>query len=360
MNGAGLPWKDIIGGALGLYEAYDKSKNALDPRDIYRMMNPSSSTPFFNVNNDWNRGNPMSTVTMSDQLKPLADNMFASVGSPVEKRTMSNGMKELQNANMNWQRARYGLDPIAFEPSANNPPPVDSPTDVPSMVQPGTGSPGMDYPTDEIDPMAPSGGRGVGQGSNQDAANRIVEGLIGGGAGGNSDYRSMEFRDINQNGTDDRDEGLGWQGESGETGWNWFDESGYNPATWRDDWNASELENALGQNDIGSLGGMEAPEAIGSVASALSGIPGLGYIANKMTNGGYNPDKNYFSPVNKDDPYGVRKDPTGMFPPPEELPHSPATGGRSGGSVSNPGGINPGGSSAGRPWGWGLRASRIG
>ena len=361
---AGFDWdaaKTIGDLGIGFWEAYSKSKQAKDtsPDDIYRMMNPDSSTPFYNVDNDWNGGNPFSNVTMSDSMKPLVEAMFASVGSPVEKRSMGNGMKELQNANMNWQRARYGLEPMAYEPSeTTNPSPTGSPTDVPQVPGGGGRGGGGRGGGGEggINPGDVLGG--AGQGSNEDALNRIIEGLIGGGRASNG---FGDFGGLTGNGRGD--ENLGWQGESGETGWDWLDESGYNPGTWRDDWNGSELENSLGQKDIGSLGGMEAPKVIGGAISAGTGIPGLGWLADKITNGGYNSDKNYFSPVDPNDPYGLNKDPTGMFGGEESLPNSPASAGSSRGNAGSGYGFSSGGStpgSAGRGWGAGLRASRIG
>jgi hypothetical protein len=371
-------WGDTINTGIGIWDAWDKSKNALDPKDLFYLSNPSHSNPFYDRTTNWNSGKPTIDSVFSSSMQPIADAFFANIGKAPDTRETSQNLQQLANANQNWQKARYGMQPSAFNPTPA--PPVGGGGVAPpgGRIPPGSGIIGGGGNGTDGGRIPPGGSGGAGQGSNNDALDRIFEGLIGsgliggsggsvpgGGTGGKNDSGSS----LGGSG------GSGWRGEEGKTGWEWLDNSGYNPFTWRDDWNASDLEKLFGMKDIGSLGGLNAPGAVGSIIGAIAGVPGGGKIGewagDYFDQIGYNPGKGYFSPTDTDNPYAT--DGSGgnmvddLMNPDKNLPRSPAEGGgggRGGGSWSPSGGSSgggwgSGGGSAGRFWGSGLRSSRI-
>ncbi len=54
LEGAGL----VMGGL----NANEESKNAMSPKDVWNVGNPSINSPWYNTTSDWNRGNPTQDI----------------------------------------------------------------------------------------------------------------------------------------------------------------------------------------------------------------------------------------------------------------------------------------------------------
>jgi len=113
-------WMDLISSGLGFFEARDKSKNTMSPRDMWAVNNPSINTPFYNTQTDWNRGNPTENRQMTPQLGQVFDEVIwgalAGGRDPYGKSENLNRVQNLQELN---QLGRYGQTGDPYSPKAN-------------------------------------------------------------------------------------------------------------------------------------------------------------------------------------------------------------------------------------------------
>lgn len=114
-----MSWADWIGLGISGYEALKDSQNAMSAQDLFATQRPDVSTPIYNVENQWNSGKPSSTMTYSPQMQPIADAFMSRLGSAPQTRQMSEGQRQVQNAQQNWQLARYGMQPNELAPRDN-------------------------------------------------------------------------------------------------------------------------------------------------------------------------------------------------------------------------------------------------
>lgn len=301
------PWVwDIVDAGVGLWEASDKKKNKVNMSELYKFANPNTNTPFYTTRTEYNNGKPEEFREFTPELQQIMDTqIFDRLNQQRNPYQMSEGMRGIADANIDWQRARYDLPKAEhgtapYTPYGNSQTGEGTETDDPDPVyeEPDTTLPDNNEPVTGTQPDDPAGNAQ----RDFDAINRALQ--------------------MN----DQRLEGTRYANRHGSV-MDWIKQK------YGDTWNASELDKLLGEKDIGSLDGLNLSEnagAWGSVISALSGIPGLGFLGRRAGQQ-YRDDRNFFSPTNPDDPYAPDSDASreinDIMNPDNNLPNSPLGGG---------------------------------
>jgi len=215
------------------------------------------------MESDWNRGNPTKTQTLSPEVQGIIDSLVMDrLQGGRSPYGMPDQIRDIYGGQSNWQRERFGLPPADSNPSPY-------------------GNAGADSFT---------GGNGGDSGSLDDYNPEYT-------AAGQNALGTQEYQDAGlRNGTYDEfslaNNRIGQQGSPLN-----------NP--FADTYNASEGEQIMGMNDIGSLEQLLLSEQggnIGAITSALTGVPFLGragrYIGDRNIANG-----TWMSPVDANNPY---------------------------------------------------------
>ena len=107
---------DLAGSYFGFKEAQDRSKNTMTPKNAFMVGNPNYSNPFQSRTTDWNGGDPSVRQEFSPAVMELINEWVGRSEKAGQGRTpygMSEGMRGTANAQQNWQRERFGLDPMS-------------------------------------------------------------------------------------------------------------------------------------------------------------------------------------------------------------------------------------------------------
>jgi hypothetical protein len=344
MSWLGDNWADLISSAFGFLEAKDKSKNTVSPKDLFYMGNPNYSNPFQTRTTSWDGGKPSVTQQFTPEMLELINGWMDRAALAGEGRTpygMNDGMRDVYGAQQNWQRERFGLDPVArpeqYDPyggsdsiTGGNVGDITNPDD-PNSFTGGEQIP--DYISDS-DLRDTSGGR-LPAGSNEDFYDEIQRALLD----------QNRIRELSRGGSD-----------------------------LTNVWDASDIEKLFGQGDIGSPAMLELIDSLGGIGAGAGGLLGIPFLgsAGERIGDSLRDNWTWMSPTNPSNPWEL--DGSGArliedafrdnyeYSGLDDGNTNPMTGGRgqggysSGGFAPNTGGA---GGSAGRGWGWGQRASRI-
>jgi hypothetical protein len=113
-------WMKLLSSGVGFFEAKDKSKSTMNPRDMWNMGNPDVNTPFYNTQTDWNGGNPITNRQMSPQLQQAFDEIvWGALADGRDPRQMSDNMGRIQNLQEQNQLGRYGQTGDPYSPKAD-------------------------------------------------------------------------------------------------------------------------------------------------------------------------------------------------------------------------------------------------
>ncbi len=304
MSWFGDNWLDLAKLGIGAFSANKASKQAMDLKDLKNLwlyQNPDQNNPFYQstlTNNG--EGGTVRNTQFTPGIQAMFDQLVGALTDGSQGNQINRVDPGLFGAQEDYQRSRWNLGPGdgLGTPDPGDDMDIQEP-DYGFKPQPGqggnwqpgdsqTGGLGTQGPPGRQDPVFNGGDR---------PGSPTGEWWFGGNPGMGGGYGPGP----SQGG------GSNWDGR---TGWDRFDNSGWNPFAWGDTHNASEAEKLFGQNDIGSLGGMEAPGVIASMLGSAFGLP-IGSIYDMLDpNGFYDPNKNYFSPTNPDNPYGSDSDAT--------------------------------------------------
>jgi hypothetical protein len=99
------------------FSAKDKSGKKLNLGELFKMANPNIDSPFMTTRSVWDAQNKQGSQIreFTPEVQGMFDQIVSSLATPTQGYAMSRGMDELQNANLNWQRERYDLDPVPWE-----------------------------------------------------------------------------------------------------------------------------------------------------------------------------------------------------------------------------------------------------
>ncbi|GAF84206.1 unnamed protein product, partial [marine sediment metagenome] len=222
-------WVDIgkiIAGGLSAKKGSDMAMDMGDLKNLWMFQNPDENNPYMTSTLERNdSGGTVRNTQFTPQIQAVFD---ALIGNLSQGPTQyNNSFGDLGNASANYQRSRKGLDPVAYDGSNTGNYGLN--LDVADQ-QPDYG--GGESPINAADSQEPGFDRGYGGG-----------GYSGGSIPGSTGASGSPSGD-------------------GSALWDAFSDSGYNPFAWRDNYNATDSEKLFGQNDIGSIGGMNAPGAM--------------------------------------------------------------------------------------------------
>jgi len=271
-----IDWMGLAELGYGAYSANKKSKAAMsidDLKKLWMYQNPSVNTPTYSTSmTDDGNGGTVRNTQYTPEIQALFEQFVGQQGQPREQYDSNLG--ELNNAQGNYQRSRYGLGPEEYAPDE-----IDA-------EQPNYGD-GNDQDAMPSQQYQPGMGPTTADQSNR-GTNRLGAG--GGGMGGSSGGGYNSLYNGTQQGPVNTSSGSG-------SGWS-------NPFS--DTFNASDLEKLFGQQDVGSEAQLTLSEngnLIGRGLGLLTGIPGLGML------GGYLGDRNienktWMNPTDPYNPYG--------------------------------------------------------
>jgi len=123
-----MSWWDVVDTGVGILEAYLSGDSKVKPKDAFKLANPNVTSPFYNTTSSWNNGQPTQNREMSPELAEIFQNLiFDQLNEPRESYQMSDAMRGAYDSQVNWQRERFGLDPMENATSGYGRP-VDSTT----------------------------------------------------------------------------------------------------------------------------------------------------------------------------------------------------------------------------------------
>ena len=293
----------LISAGAGLWEANDKRKNTMNPKDMWNLGNPSVSTPFYNTSSSWNDGKPTEDRQFTPELQQIFDNLiFGALNTPRDQRGMSDNMGRLQNAQENYQLSRFGQEGDPYVKKS----PLDNDINIPDSIGAGIDDPDYGDQTG-TDPSLLNDPLGVGDFdpsmTDQEQSYNNLNPNNNPRTGLDEIQRAIAFRERNKEYNDWNND---WRsgGSMGSDG-NWNVGDIANQFLDREDGN--NMYNDVIEYDKGGAGKSWAgdnAESLGRAFSAATGLPFLGVVGSKFQDWLYQ-NRTFMNPLNSNDPYGL-------------------------------------------------------